>query len=56
VIRAGFAHRRKTLRRSLAGVVPDSAFAAAGVDDGARAEELSVEDWGRLAAAAGGGS
>jgi 16S rRNA (adenine1518-N6/adenine1519-N6)-dimethyltransferase len=52
VVRAGFAHRRKTLRRSLAGVVRDEAFAAADVDDGARAEELSVEDWGRLAAQA----
>jgi len=49
VVRAGFAQRRKMLRRSLAGVVPASAFAAAGIDERARAEELSVEEWGRLA-------
>jgi 16S rRNA (adenine1518-N6/adenine1519-N6)-dimethyltransferase len=53
VVRAGFAHRRKTLRRSLAGVVPGDAFTSAGVDDGARAEELTVADWGRLAAVGG---
>ena len=51
VVRAGFAHRRKTLRRALDGVVTPAAFAAAGVDPAARAEELPVEDWGRLAAA-----
>jgi 16S rRNA (adenine1518-N6/adenine1519-N6)-dimethyltransferase len=50
VVRAGFAHRRKMLRRSLAGVVAPEAFAAAGVGPEARAEELSVEDFGRLAA------
>jgi 16S rRNA (adenine1518-N6/adenine1519-N6)-dimethyltransferase len=50
VVRAGFAHRRKMLRRSLAGVVPDDAFARAGVDERWRAEQLSVEQWGRLAA------
>ena len=50
VVRAGFAQRRKMLRRSLSGVVPASAFAAAGIDERARAEELSVEEWGRLAA------
>jgi 16S rRNA (adenine1518-N6/adenine1519-N6)-dimethyltransferase len=50
VVRAGFAQRRKTLRRSLAGTVDAGAFAAAGVDPGARAEELGVAEWGRLAA------
>ncbi|HUZ09387.1 MAG TPA: 16S rRNA (adenine(1518)-N(6)/adenine(1519)-N(6))-dimethyltransferase RsmA [Acidimicrobiales bacterium] len=50
VVRAGFAHRRKMLRRSLAGLVDPEAFARAGVEPEARAEELSVEDWGRLAA------
>ena len=50
VVRAGFAHRRKMLRRSLAGVVDPEAFAGAGVAPEARAEELAVEDWGRLAA------
>ena len=50
VVRAGFAHRRKMLRGALAGVVSPEAFAAAGVAPTARAEELDVETWGRLAA------
>jgi len=50
VVGAGFAHRRKMLRGSLAGVVPPGAFAATGVSPEARAEELGVEEWGRLAA------
>jgi 16S rRNA (adenine1518-N6/adenine1519-N6)-dimethyltransferase len=50
VVRAGFAHRRKMLRGALAGVVAPSAFPAAGVAPTARAEELDVEAWGRLAA------
>jgi len=50
VVRAGFAQRRKMLRRSLAGVVDPEAFARAGVRPDARAEELDVTDWGRLAA------
>lgn len=49
VVRAGFSQRRKMLRRSLAGVVSPEAFAAAGVAPEARAEELVVEQWGRLA-------
>lgn len=51
LVQAGFAHRRKMLRRSLAGLVDEAAFAAAGIEPTARAEDLSVEDWGRLAAA-----
>ena len=50
LVRAGFGQRRKMLRRSLSGVVPAEAFVAAGIRPEARAEELSVEDWGRLAA------
>ena len=50
VVRAGFAHRRKMLRGALAGVVHPEAFAPAGIDPKARAEDLSVEDCGRLAA------
>jgi 16S rRNA (adenine1518-N6/adenine1519-N6)-dimethyltransferase len=53
VVRAGFAHRRKMLRGALAGVVDAVCFEAAGVDPRARAEELSVEQWGRLAACSG---
>ena len=51
LVRAGFAQRRKMLRRSLAGLVAPSAFEAAGVSPESRAEDLSVDDWGRLAAA-----
>ena len=50
VVRAGFAHRRKMLRRSLAGVVEPGAFTRAGVRPEARAEELDIIAWGRLAA------
>ena len=50
VVRAGFAQRRKMLRRSLAGVVDPAAFERAGVRPDARAEELDVAAWGRLAA------
>lgn len=50
VVRAGFAQRRKMLRRALAGVLPAEAFTEAEVDPRRRAEELSVEEWGRLAA------
>ena len=50
VVRAGFGQRRKMLRRSLAGMVTPEAFERAGVGPEARAEELGVADWGRLAA------
>jgi 16S rRNA (adenine1518-N6/adenine1519-N6)-dimethyltransferase len=50
VVRAGFAHRRKMLRGALGGVVAPEAFEAAGVAPTARAEELDVDEWGRLAA------
>jgi 16S rRNA (adenine1518-N6/adenine1519-N6)-dimethyltransferase len=50
VVRAGFAQRRKMLRRSLAGFVEPEAFERAGVRPDARAEELDVAAWGRLAA------
>ncbi len=49
VVRAGFSHRRKMLRRSLAGVVQPDAFEAAGVSPTLRAEDLDVVAWGRLA-------
>jgi 16S rRNA (adenine1518-N6/adenine1519-N6)-dimethyltransferase len=54
VVRAGFGHRRKMLRRSLAGIVEPAAFEAAGVAPTERAEDLDVARWGRLAAVAGG--
>ncbi|MHB8220097.1 MAG: 16S rRNA (adenine(1518)-N(6)/adenine(1519)-N(6))-dimethyltransferase RsmA [Acidimicrobiales bacterium] len=49
VVNAGFSQRRKMLRRSLAGVVHPAAFASAGVRDDARAEEIDVVEWGKLA-------
>jgi len=49
VVKAGFGQRRKMLRRSLAGVVDPGAFDRAGIRPDARAEELTVEEWGRLA-------
>jgi 16S rRNA (adenine1518-N6/adenine1519-N6)-dimethyltransferase len=52
LVRAGFAQRRKMLRRSLAGLVGADAFTAAGIDPQQRAEELGVDDWVRLAEAA----
>jgi len=50
LVRTGFSQRRKMLRRSLAGVAGASAFACAGVPSTARAEDLDVVAWGRLAA------
>lgn len=52
LVRAGFATRRKMLRRSLAGLVDPAAFESAGVAPESRAEDLDVAQWGRLAAAA----
>jgi 16S rRNA (adenine1518-N6/adenine1519-N6)-dimethyltransferase len=49
VVKAGFGQRRKMLRRSLAGVVEREAFERAGIRPDARAEELTVEEFGRLA-------
>jgi len=50
VVSAGFAHRRKMLRGALAGVIDPASFAAVDVPETARAEELDVDAWGRLAA------
>jgi 16S rRNA (adenine1518-N6/adenine1519-N6)-dimethyltransferase len=50
LVRAGFAQRRKMLRRSLANLVEPEAFARADVEPTARPEDLGVVAWGRLAA------
>jgi 16S rRNA (adenine1518-N6/adenine1519-N6)-dimethyltransferase len=50
LVEAGFGQRRKMLRRSLAGLLPVEALEAAGVRPEARAEELDLAAWGRLAA------
>ena len=49
VVKGGFAHRRKMLRRSLEQLVVPAAFEAAGIAPTARAEELGLEEWERLA-------
>jgi 16S rRNA (adenine1518-N6/adenine1519-N6)-dimethyltransferase len=54
LVRAGFGQRRKMLRRSLAASVSADDFACAGVAPDARAEQLSVQEWGALARAVGG--
>ncbi len=54
--RAGFSQRRKTLRQALRPLLGPGAvevLEAAGVDPGARAEALTLEDWAALARAAG---
>jgi 16S rRNA (adenine1518-N6/adenine1519-N6)-dimethyltransferase len=49
LVEAGFGQRRKMLRRSLASLVEPSAFERAGVRPEARAEELGLDAWARLA-------
>lgn len=49
LVRAGFGQRRKMLRRSLAGLVPSSGFAEAGVDPASRPETLTLPQWVGLA-------
>lgn len=49
VVKAGFAQRRKMLRRALVDVVTPEAFVRAQIDPTSRAEELDVLAWGRLA-------
>jgi 16S rRNA (adenine1518-N6/adenine1519-N6)-dimethyltransferase len=49
LVRAGFAKRRKMLRGSLSGRVDAEQFAEADIRPEARAEELTVYDWARLA-------
>ena len=51
VVRTAFAQRRKMLRRSLAAWASEGVFERAGVDATRRPEELTLEDFARLAAA-----
>jgi 16S rRNA (adenine1518-N6/adenine1519-N6)-dimethyltransferase len=54
LVRAGFATRRKTLRRALAPVLGERAVSvleSAGIDPGARAETLALDAWAALAKA-----
>jgi 16S rRNA (adenine1518-N6/adenine1519-N6)-dimethyltransferase len=52
LVAQAFSQRRKTLRNCLKGLISPERLAALGVDPGARAEELSVETFVRLANAA----
>jgi 16S rRNA (adenine1518-N6/adenine1519-N6)-dimethyltransferase len=52
IVRAAFGQRRKTLRNALKGVVEAGEIAACGIDPGARAEQLAVDDFKRLSASA----
>ncbi len=52
LVRAGFATRRKTLRRALAPILGTDAIARleqAGIDPGARAEQIGLVQWAALA-------
>lgn len=49
VVARAFSQRRKTLRNTLKGVVPAEEFARLGIDSGARAQELTVADFVRIA-------
>jgi 16S rRNA (adenine1518-N6/adenine1519-N6)-dimethyltransferase len=49
VVTAAFGQRRKTLRNALSGVLSEEQIRAAGVDPGARAEQIAPEDFIRLA-------
>jgi 16S rRNA (adenine1518-N6/adenine1519-N6)-dimethyltransferase len=52
VVAAAFSQRRKTLRNSLRQLVPVEAFAACGIDPGARPETLPPQSFAALAALA----
>jgi 16S rRNA (adenine1518-N6/adenine1519-N6)-dimethyltransferase len=49
VVRAAFGQRRKTLRNALSEVCSSESIEAAGVRPDARAEQIAVEDFIRLA-------
>lgn len=49
IVARAFSQRRKTLRNTLKGVVTDADFARLDIDPGARAQELSVADFVRIA-------
>ena len=49
VVQAAFAHRRKTLRNTLKGLVDEAGFAKADIDPVRRAETLTLGEFARLA-------
>ena len=48
LVRAGFAKRRKMLRRALVDIALPADFESAAVNPESRAEELDLAAWGRL--------
>jgi 16S rRNA (adenine1518-N6/adenine1519-N6)-dimethyltransferase len=52
IVAAAFSQRRKTLRNAARALVPETAFARAGIDPGRRGETLSVPEFVALADAA----
>ncbi len=48
VVRAAFAHRRKTLRNNLKSLVDEAGFVRAGIDPVRRAETLTLEEFAHL--------
>jgi 16S rRNA (adenine1518-N6/adenine1519-N6)-dimethyltransferase len=55
VVQAAFGQRRKMLRNTLRGWFDAGSLQALGIDPQARAEDLTVDDFVRLANAAGAG-
>lgn len=51
VVRPAFQKRRKTLHNGLKDIVPDALLESVGIAPTARAEDVPVDAWGRLAAA-----
>ena len=48
LVKTAFAHRRKTLRNNLKGIIGEKQIEAAGIDPGVRAETLSLDDYAKL--------
>jgi len=49
LVAQGFSQRRKTLHNALKGAATDAELTSAGIDPGARAEQVPIEAWARLA-------
>jgi len=49
VVKQAFSQRRKTIRNSLKNIIPENNFLALGIDPSLRAENLSVDDYIKLA-------
>ncbi len=49
IVKISFMHRRKTLRNNLKGILTEQQIADVGIDPGARAETLNIENYAALA-------